>query len=77
MIFLRPTRYVEDDFSVPAIINDAVGKRRISGLTLVRAAMSPAQLRAGLDKAVDPHCLENYYRLYPGRRASRQPRRDF
>ena len=77
MIFLRPTRYVEDDFPVPATTTADPGKRRISGLTLVRAAMSPAQLRAGLDKAVDPNCLENYYRLYPGRRAFRQPRRDF
>jgi len=76
MIFLRPTRYVEDDDPVPAITNDAVGKRRISGLTLACSAMSPAQLRAGLDKAIDPHCLEEYYRLYPGR-AYRQPRLDF
>ena len=76
MFFLRPTRYVEDDEPVPATTNADPGKRLITALTLARSAMTPAQLRAELDKA-DPHCLENYYRLYPGRRAHRQPRLDF
>ena len=76
MIFLRPTRYVEDDDPLPATTNADIGKRRISALTRPRSAMSPAQLRAGLDKAVDPQCLKNYYRLFPGR-AYRQPRLDF
>ena len=77
MIFLRPTRYVEDDDPFPATTNADPGKRRTTALTLARSAMTPAQLRAELDKSVDPHCLENYYRLYPGRRAHRQPRLDF
>jgi len=76
MFFLRPTRYVEDDEPVPAITNADPGKRRITALTLARSAMTPAQLRGELDKSVDPHCLENYYRLFPGR-AYRQPRLDF
>ena len=77
MFFLRPTRYVEDDEPVPATTNANTGKRRISALTLARSTMTPAQLSAELDKSVDPQCLENYYRLYPGRRAHRQPRLDF
>jgi hypothetical protein len=32
-------------------------------------------LHAELDKAGDPHCLENYYLLYPGR-VYRHPRWD-
>lgn len=66
MIFLRPTRYVEDDAPVPATPAEG-GTRRITALTLARSAMTPAQLRAELDKAVDPHCLEEYYWLYPAR----------
>lgn len=76
MFFLRPTRYVEDDDPVPATTTPEGVKRRITALTLARSAMTPGQLRAELDNAVDPHCLENYYRLYPGR-AYRRPRLDF
>ena len=66
----------EDDVPVPATTKADPGKRCISSLTLARSAMSPAQLRAELDKAVDPHRLEDYYQLFPGR-AYRQPRLDF
>ena len=61
MIFLRPTRYIEEE-DAPLPVTDTTpgsGMCRITPLTLACSALTPGQLRAGRDKAIGTNCLEN------------------
>ena len=72
MIFLRPTRYIEEE-DAPLPVTDTTpgsGMCRITPLTLACSALTPGQLRAGRDKAIrGPKRRARRWRTQPGKAA--------